>query len=350
LISYLKANSVLPKLEVIEFSSSFQCISNRVLQLTAPYVIKDFVLLNDDRLIAINTSQVVLSIELQSFNRFDTLWFDPLNCVDTLWCLAHFEQIKKKTDSTLLIAANVRIDRDPSPSSVRLDYDHVLMEVSYAGNLLSSKFMGSTDTLNGSIVQHKDDETGVKSIAIDDHGHIYTCSTSGFHWGSLDDLFIKSPTALKIAKYDSNLNPQWEMEYIDSSGSRLTNYGVQCPSSGGVLIYSSKFDYIQHLEDSLSTHILRIHENGKIYTLNSVNVRELQDNIVLFPVPCRDYLYITTRTTKRLFYQITDLEGKSTLNGCVTNNAIDVTHLPSGTYIVTIKRGSASYHRKFVKL
>ena len=73
-------------------------------------------------------------------------------------------------------------------------------------------------------------------------------------------------------------------------------------------------------------------------------------NIIAYPNPVQDKLYLSARSSTDIYYAIQDLKGSTYIEGNLSNSdeAIDVASLAQGVYVVKIF-GEKEHYLQFVK-
>ena len=85
--------------------------------------------------------------------------------------------------------------------------------------------------------------------------------------------------------------------------------------------------------------------NGVFSTLKPLNNGE-QQNLVLYPNPASNVLFIKGTSNQELSYEIYDVTGKLVLRGTTNQNAIEVSNLNSGLYFMNFEGRSHRFIKK----
>ena len=85
--------------------------------------------------------------------------------------------------------------------------------------------------------------------------------------------------------------------------------------------------------------------NGVFSTLKPLNNEE-QQNLVLYPNPASNVLFIKGTSNQELSYEIYDVTGKLVLRGTTNQNAIEVSNLNSGLYFMNFEGRSHRFIKK----
>jgi hypothetical protein len=82
-----------------------------------------------------------------------------------------------------------------------------------------------------------------------------------------------------------------------------------------------------------------------------VTQMEVENNFInVYPNPAHDKLYVKLPIPQTgSFYKVTDLFGRTILNGKLRANYIDIKTFSDGVYILEIRNSGETYRKKFVK-
>jgi len=128
------------------------------------------------------------------------------------------------------------------------------------------------------------------------------------------------------------------------------------PDNDGVLIPS--LGVHEHWNDSLDKKYTRNLGTGngiELYKAHEIHTGNTGDshllNISVYPNPATDWIRIGNPEGKELTYLVTDLAGKTRLQGSVRYNlnSIDLVHLESGIYLVKVSGSNTSREFKIIK-
>lgn len=85
--------------------------------------------------------------------------------------------------------------------------------------------------------------------------------------------------------------------------------------------------------------------SGVFSTLKPLSDEE-QQNLVLYPNPASNVLFIKGTSNQELSYEIYDVTGKLVLRGTTNQNAIEVSNLNSGLYFMNFEGRSHRFIKK----
>lgn len=164
-------------------------------------------------------------------------------------------------------------------------------------------------------------------------------------------------------------NSQWTDLQSNTPGERriLVNFGPFNFPSGASACYDIAYTYARDYQDTLfysSVSILkqRIEQIQDFYDNNisqncldyNTSLPELQllddETLKIYPNPASRVVIVETSSTDEKTVTISDISGKNIISLKMTNKEIiDLTPLPSGIYIITIKKGESQISSKIVK-
>lgn len=161
----------------------------------------------------------------------------------------------------------------------------------------------------------------------------------------IDSLIIEGEKKLRLHVSSGNINDSWIQKIgslqgvVNRSYILTDNHGILlCVQENGKTIYSNK-DY----SDCFYTQ----------YKYTSIKQHFLSDDIMIYPNPVIDNLYIEINNQKvsKPHVKILDMHGQVVCNKTVPdlNNKIDVSRFPPGLYIVRIVSEDLILNKKIVK-
>jgi len=71
--------------------------------------------------------------------------------------------------------------------------------------------------------------------------------------------------------------------------------------------------------------------------------------LAIYPNPAKEVLYVTSSTKQELDYTIHNSVGQTLVHGILQNQQIPIHKLPKGIYILSIKNGTQTYTKRFIK-
>ncbi|MEO8148442.1 MAG: T9SS type A sorting domain-containing protein [Bacteroidia bacterium] len=151
-----------------------------------------------------------------------------------------------------------------------------------------------------------------------------------------NDTFVCTTEKFYMA-IDENGDTLWTKPYPFNSTS-INNFIVKKTSDNGLIF----FGYFGRppTQGSVVCYF-KTDINGNIQTTGILDVISPSGNLEVYPNPATDKLYINAGTMineKKLVFSLTDLQGRSVLNGQYeASTPIDVSALPGGIYIATLK-------------
>jgi len=172
--------------------------------------------------------------------------------------------------------------------------------------------------------------TGTTSIACD-------CTISPYN-NFMDDEINYTAITGTITDVDTRWGTHPIIEHIIISNELTANY-VENSAAQEVTVLQNIFNY-----DYTTSNHLPVSASLQFSTLN--NTKYTENSWTVYPNPVKDKLYIQTSTmiddTALIIY---DLTGRQMLHDKLSNNAVDVSLLPAGIYVMKIGNKSG----KFVK-
>ena len=156
---------------------------------------------------------------------------------------------------------------------------------------------------------------------------IWTASLSSNYLGRAVGLLIDR-NANNLVPYSPGLDPYFAM----SCRCVKIRQDQNNTEIGPVLSdHVANYDHTSNYDDTL--------------TVTEINANELESALIIYPNPFAQYVTIDSREMKlKSEYSIYDASGKVIAKGKIQNQAeIDLSHLPSGIYIIRIKDVKKSF-------
>jgi PKD repeat protein len=117
------------------------------------------------------------------------------------------------------------------------------------------------------------------------------------------------------------------------------SYSYTQDSDSTVLASGASFTSSEATDFCISTH-----------TSHAVNsTRTIIADVVMYPIPVRNFLNITLKDKKMKTYKITNMIGQTVLIGKLLNNSIDLSRLELGVYNIEFSSDKKLLSRKFIK-
>ncbi len=172
-----------------------------------------------------------------------------------------------------------------------------------------------------------------------------------FQAGIIKNLYSFSSKGIYISKVDSNFNLIWERKLMEDTFPTVTD--ILGTKDGGVLLLYNYLDTTLG-QYKRSSKLIKIGANGEITNIAEFKYPITQAMLKLYPNPTSENLHINIlgQQIGELNLKILDLQGRILLNKVINhpNENLDVSFLPSGTYILTATNSNGlSLSEKFVK-
>lgn len=156
----------------------------------------------------------------------------------------------------------------------------------------------------------------------------------------------------KIFKFNANGSYHTDETWIEGIGS---SFGFLTPflsvsDNIFMLKCNSKNDTLYYQNNNIGNFLCSSAEppNSCEYSvISEVNNNKQFDDLVIFPNPTSDYIYIKTDIND-LQYSIYNLLGQKLSQGMVINDQIAVSNLLAGVYIIEFNKESLKINRKFI--
>ena len=154
-----------------------------------------------------------------------------------------------------------------------------------------------------------------------------------------------------VSKVDSSFNLIWERKIMNDSFPTVSD--LIATDDGGVLILYS-FISTEVNNTTKGSKLIKIGANGEITNIAEFKYPITQASLNIYPNPTSENLHINIlgQQIGELNLKILDLQGRILLNKVINhpNENLDVSFLPSGTYILTATNSNGlSLSEKFVK-
>lgn len=148
----------------------------------------------------------------------------------------------------------------------------------------------------------------------------------------------------RVVKFRSNGSVLWQRDYM------FTKEGIQLENKFNNMIATTDGHYLLGGESvnngAYKSWLVKINEDGHIIgdTTSSVQweKEDWKSLITIYPNPVSDVLYINQEDIMDVDYSLTDMTGKEVVNykgtGAFQSTVWDISHLPVGSYILSIKK------------
>ncbi len=219
------------------------------------------------------------------------------------------------TDSTLVLSGSIYRSGY---------YDLAIREIKLPGNIIKHKTYGERY-----IWEY---EALCKSCDLIDKENVFLAGITPFEWGYF------TPNWYYIIKLDSNFEQKCET-MIGGDAYHLL-YGIVATSDGGCFLYGIRLDTkTQKLQD-FDLHLLKI-RNSEPFGVESENINKSE--VMVYPMPCKDNLYLKNIPYGEVVVEIYDLNGKLILtkNTIAENLCINTSGLHAGVYIINVKQNNS---------
>ena len=234
-----------------------------------------------------------------------------------------------------------------------------------------NNFYGS-NTINGHLVFHVEQPCIIHSVVVN-------TDTEGLRKIIIRDFFnevvfekeIFLTIGIQTIILDASLRPDVQYKMSTDAATNNTSLGFNSPR----LVRSNtntKYPYvidnvIQILSSSLgSTYYYYFYDWEVMYDIeycesekvpvfvyvdrssSSIDFND-EDKITIFPNPTSGIITVSTNATKQT-YQIKNLSGQTIMEKTLVNGQLDITDIPNGIYLLTIKTNTTKRHFKVVKM
>lgn len=135
--------------------------------------------------------------------------------------------------------------------------------------------------------------------------------------------------------------------------------GVVATKDSGCVVFVYRYEPLVNTQHECDLYYLKFDKEGNVQVPDSLPLsltdpsNHIQQNIVLYPNPVKDVLYLNQNptTNKNLFIEIYNTKGQLILSKKVNSGAIEVQHLPGGIYAYTLRQNGKILKRdKLLKL
>lgn len=136
----------------------------------------------------------------------------------------------------------------------------------------------------------------------------------------------------------------WFKNLDENTGVHTPNYSISSVAEDDFGVYTAEAYYLK----SFSDFLMEVSFFREPITLeNSLGTEETTKGIVIYPNPTSDYLNILSKNIRVEESSIYDLSGKLILQ--TKEQSMNVKHLPSGAYLISIKTASGTKTFKWIK-
>ncbi len=253
--------------------------------------------------------------------------------VDTTYRYALEGFVENLNDSVAMITSTGRFIKHLGGKS---GYFHYLTSLDDSLNVLNTDIWDIATDVNGSnSYQSKRFPARDIAISITDDA-IFHCGVMGIndhsHNSSVSSI---APSTITLSKFDKELNLQWRRYY---GGDHFYDVDVVQATEDGGCIMTGVYNEDINVYDLLS-YVLKVDGNG--YDAIGENVESIAKPYFCYPNPAKDIVYIEfSPDVDCQSVEIYTLDGRmvETCHGAsLQNNAIDISNLNSGVYIMKIR-------------
>jgi hypothetical protein len=234
--------------------------------------------------------------------------------------------------SSVLAFENVSLNNSGGSSG---STDMFIVKYDQAGNVGWAQRAGS----NQSVYAHE--------VSCSSAGDLYFSGTSGstFTMGALS--FSAGSSGLAVFGKLSSAGVPLALDFIQKStlpslGNGRTMIGYD-ETGGEFYLAGAVYDNAVFGTSTVSNGGMYVARTGQ--TVSGLTDRRPDDSAV-YPVPCRDIVYIKHLSTERTSFKIRSVIGKTVLSG-ETTKGISIATLPAGIYYLTLTGDNHCY--RFVK-
>ena len=165
-----------------------------------------------------------------------------------------------------------------------------------------------------------------------------------------DDAKLVSGVIGQYAKLDQSLSEDdytfnWYKNLDQKTNVTSSTYSINSVKSSDFAMYTAEATTTILLFDNFVFDLSLFRE--PIELVEKLDTAESKKDFSIYPNPTSDYLYISNSRYPIQNVQIYDLSGKQIPTNSISK--IDVSHLPSGVYLLAIKTQEGISHFKFIK-
>ena len=118
-------------------------------------------------------------------------------------------------------------------------------------------------------------------------------------------------------------------------------------NANGVFINNAKVTVADIVADNGVVHVIDAVLLPPVSTKNA----QIESLTGLFPLPTLDRVFISELPQGDVFFKVTDLNGKTVITGLFdSTNSVDVSNLPTGTYLLSIQSEQTTKVGRFIKI
>ena len=254
--------------------------------------------------------------------------------VDTTYYYALEGFVENLNDSVALITSMGRFIKHLGGKH---GWFHYLTSLDDSLNVLNTDIWDIATDVNGSN-SYQSTRLPARDIAIsitDDA--VFHCGVMGIndhsHNPSVSSI---APSTITLSKFDKEMNLQWR-RYYGGDGNFYDVDVIKATEDGGCIM-TGVYNKDVNVYDLLS-YILKVDENG--YDAIGENVESIAKPYFCYPNPTKDNIYIEfSPDVECQSVEIYSIDGRmvETCHGAsLQNNAIDISNLNSGVYIMKIR-------------
>lgn len=173
--------------------------------------------------------------------------------------------------------------------------------------------------------------------------YIFKVPNSGYYSIEVDSILNSNKVAYyyKLGKgyscRNSSVAYEWRCIGVTDTVAQFNNFYLNTNDSIYILLDSEK--------PKITKQYFKIQCNPLL--LN----KKLNPELIIYPVPSNDFLYIKHLISKMNYYKIFNIDGKQIIEGRIIEDEINIKELQKGTYIIEIYDNFSEYHirRMFIK-
>ncbi|HMU05521.1 MAG TPA: T9SS type A sorting domain-containing protein, partial [Saprospiraceae bacterium] len=287
----------------------------------------------------------------------NTLWFDDISSETPIYIGNEFITEALSFSTTFFAQNNAVVDQKIQ----KVGENQFPLNNFYGSNTINGHlvFQVEQPCIIHSVVVNTDTE-GLRKIIIRDFAN--------------DIIFEKDvvlKTGIQTIILDASLQPNIQYKMTTDAATNNTSLGFNSPrlvrsntntnypyvidnviqilsSSLGSTYYYYFYDWevmydIEYCESEKVPVVVFVDRTSSIYELSE------EEKITIHPNPTTGIITISTNATKQT-YQIRNLSGQTVMENTLVDGQLDITNLPNGIYLLTLKTDTLKRHFKVVKI
>ena len=202
------------------------------------------------------------------------------------------------------------------------------------------------DTIKMGDMEQQFDKTSINDFA-------YTTLDSLFVTGSnfsLDSNFM-SYEDNTIYLWNVNLNGDINWQKYYGIGKKFSVVDIEKTTDGGCFIIGTVWDWHNHPQYTTDLFFLKLDRNGNITGTSGIKEITVQNDILVYPNPTKEYLTIVTNSNKEQRLEIVNLIGQTVYTSNINKKTtINTSVFANGIYILKLSSDKEkTVVKKFVK-